>query len=71
MRAMEEGDYARSQDLRVEPACPHVLPNTVTGPALERRHYTVSDGQGRLEYVRVRLDGGPEVWAPLDSIEFR
>lgn len=71
MRASEEGDVARASDLLSEPACPHVLPNTATGPELERRDYTMRNGTTRAGFVRVKLKSGPEVWAPFDAIEFR
>jgi hypothetical protein len=71
MRVSDEGDFARADDLMSEPACPHVLPNTTTGPELERRYYTFPDGKTRAGFVKVKVDSGPELWAPLDAIEFR
>lgn len=71
LRALEDGDYARSSNMRSDPACPHVLPNTATGPALERRYYSFRDGSGQMGFARVRLPNGVEVWAPLTDIEFR
>ncbi|API59463.1 hypothetical protein BSL82_09195 [Tardibacter chloracetimidivorans] len=71
MRANEAGEYAKAASMVYEPACSHVLPNSTTGPELERRYYNFADGVTRAGFVRVRLTGGVEVWAPLDAIEFQ
>lgn len=71
LQASENQEYAKATIMRVEPACPRVLPNMTTGPILERRHYRSQSGAIGAEFVKVKLANGPEIWAPTDAIEFR
>lgn len=71
LRAMEAGEYARASNMRVPPACPHVLPNVATGPELERRSYKFTTASAEAVFVKVKLKSGPILWAPLEDIEFR